>query len=193
MNSLARLMTGAVVAAPCAGLAQGGCDSALSVSFVHAIDGLTITLTDQSTNELTDVHYYWIYGDGVVDHLGSGTHTYADTGTYQVCLSVSGTLGADTCSAVHCETVVLTGSASGQDGFTVGPVPFAEAVYLYGTDSDAMVTLFDAEGSVVWQGAPMVEAGRLRIEPVQLAPGAYSGLLKSAAGEQRFRLVKAQR
>lgn len=169
------------------------CDSLLSVAFTYALSGNTITLTDQSSVLLSDVHYYWMYGDGVIEHLGAGIHTYADTGTYQVCLSVSGSTGVDTCSAVHCETVVVTGSTSGPDGFAVGPVPFSAVVYLYGADSDARVTLFDADGSVVWQGTPTAEAGRLRIEPVHLAPGAYSGLLTTAGAEQRFRLVKAHR
>ncbi len=173
--------------------AQSGCDSVLQVAFTFVVVDYTISLTDQSTNQLTDVHYYWIYGDGVVDHLGSGAHTYTDTGTYQVCLSVTGSIGADTCSALHCETVRITGAASNIDGFAVGPVPFLEAVYLYGTDSNAQVTLFDGEGTVVWRGTPTAEAGRLRIEPVHLAPGPYSGVLTTPTGEKRFRLVKAQR
>lgn len=187
------LLSGSMLVAPCTGWGQTGCDSVLQVAFTYAVDGFTIFLTDQSTNQLTDVHYYWIYGDGIVDHLGPGTHTYADTGSYQVCLSVSGSTGADTCSGQYCQTVLVPGSIPGRDGFVLGPVPFSEAVYLYGADSEAQVTLFDMEGSIVWQGMPLAEAGRLRMEPVNLAPGAYSGLLTSAAGEQRFRLVKAQR
>ncbi|MBL8003079.1 MAG: PKD domain-containing protein [Flavobacteriales bacterium] len=157
------------------------------------MDGHSILLTDQSIHQLTDVHYYWIYGDGIVDHLGTGTHTYADTGTYQVCLSVSGVNGTDTCAGMHCETVLIMGGTSSNNGFALGPVPFSGVVYLYGVESVATVTLFDAEGSVVWQDTPTAEAGRLRIEPMHLAPGAYSGLLTTAAREKRFRLVKAQR
>lgn len=186
-------ITGSLLAMPCAVWAQAGCDSALQVAFTYPVEGFTIFLTDQSTNQLSDVHYYWIYGDDVVDHLGSGTHTYADPGTYQVCLSVSGSTGTDTCSAQHCETVLITGGSSSSNGFAVGPVPFSEAVYLYGAACDATFTLFDADGRMVWQGTPAVEVGRLRVEPAPLPPGAYSGLLTTAAGEQRFRLVKGER
>ena len=187
------LLTGALLALPCQVWAQNACDSALHVAFNYTVDGYTILLTDQSIHQLNDVHYYWIYGDGIVDHLGPGTHTYTDTGTYQVCLSVSGSTGTDTCAGLYCEPVLIIGGTSSNNGFALGPVPFSEVVYLYGVESAATVTLFDAEGCVVWRGSPTAEVGRLRIEPRHLAPGAYSGLLTTDAGEKRFRLVKAQR
>lgn len=193
MNGLCGLMVCSALAAPCVGLGQAGCDTLLQVTFTYTVDGYSILLTDGSTNQLTEVHYYWIYGDGFVDHLGSGAYTYADTGAYQVCLSVTGVNGTDTCSSLHCETVLITGNGASIDGFALGPVPFTEALYFYGAGGDAQVTLYDAEGSVVWHGTPTAEAGRLRIEPTQLAPGAYSGVLVTADGERRFRLVKTQR
>lgn len=184
---------GSLIAMPGASVAQSACDSALQVSFSYAVSGNTIVLTDQSSNLLTDVHYYWIYGDGVVDHLGSGMHTYADTGTYQVCLSVSGNMGTDTCAGLYCETVLITNNVGGPVGFAIGPVPFTEVLFLYGAPDESAVTLYDASGHVAWQGTPTAEAGRLRLEPTTLAPGAYTGTMSTATGEQRFRVVKAQR
>lgn len=190
MNMLGSI-TVALLALPCQLSAQDGCAPLLQVDFTYTLDGYTILLTDQSTNQLTDVHYYWIYGDGIVDHLGTGTHTYADTGSYQVCLSVSGSNGTDTCSGLYCETVLIAGAYNSTDAFTMGPIPFYEAVYIYGAPSDATVTLFDMNGSMVWLGAPTADASGMRLDLIHLAPGFYAGVFISAAGERRFRLVKA--
>ena len=73
---------------PAASLAQVACDTLLVVDFVVSVEGYTATFTDLTSNDLSDVHYWWDYGDGIVEHLGGYQHTYADTGSYSACLSV---------------------------------------------------------------------------------------------------------
>lgn len=54
---------------------------------------LTCTFTDQSSNALS---WFWDFGDGNTSIAQNPVHTYADSGTYNVCLIASDNCGSDT-------------------------------------------------------------------------------------------------
>jgi len=70
--------------------------------FDYALDGLSIAVTDNSLNAES---WSWTFGDGTAAVSGAtpAPHTYANFGTYEVCLTI--TNGGE--SDEHCETVVL--------------------------------------------------------------------------------------
>jgi PKD repeat protein len=51
--------------------------------------------------------YYWTFGDGDTSTLRTPFHTYADTGVYQVCLTVTTVNSAGACSSTVCRTLVV--------------------------------------------------------------------------------------
>lgn len=60
---------------------------------------LTIKFTDLSTNAPTD--WSWDFGDGSISGLQNPSHTYANIGEYNVCLTASNGIGEDT----YCEVI----------------------------------------------------------------------------------------
>lgn len=57
-----------------------------------------------NTSTGTNLNYLWDFGDGNTSTLAYPMHTYAGTGTYVVCLTVSDS----TCSDTHCDTIAVT-------------------------------------------------------------------------------------
>jgi hypothetical protein len=66
---------------------------------------LTVDFRNLSHHEPKD--HYWDFGDGNTSTTYRPEHTYADTGTYHVCLTVSNGYGEDT----FCRDVSLTGTS----------------------------------------------------------------------------------
>lgn len=77
------------------------------------------------SNFLQPYFYVWNFGDGVTDTtqnaaFGAGntiSHTYASDGTYNICVSVSTSLG--TCEDIVCESIVINTATAGC-GVTAG-------------------------------------------------------------------------
>ena len=73
-----------------------------------------IHFVDQSTGNIA--YWNWVFGDGTSSSLQNPVHTYAQPGTYNVCLSVHGT--DSTCYDVSCQTIVVNGSGNCHAAFT---------------------------------------------------------------------------
>jgi len=64
--------------------------SAPEVSFGYESDGLTATFTDSSTDRNDDmVSWDWNFGDGAISSDQNPVHTFAETGNYDVSLTVT--------------------------------------------------------------------------------------------------------
>ena len=83
--------------------------------FTYAIDGLTVTFTDASTDADTDdtLTYIWDFGDEGTSTDQSPTHEYAANDTYTVILTVSD--GTDTDTK---EQEIIVGNIAPTAGFT---------------------------------------------------------------------------
>jgi len=68
--------------------------------------GTPITFTNTSTGSATN--YLWNFGDGTSSNSYNASHTYANAGTYIVCLNIS----SATCSDVFCDTLNITANPS---------------------------------------------------------------------------------
>ncbi len=77
----------------------------LIANFSQSINAATVVFTDQST--LGANQWSWSFGDGNSSSLQNPTHTYAQPGTYTVCLTATGSCG----SANTCRTITVSCAA----------------------------------------------------------------------------------
>ena len=82
--------------------------SAPEVSFAYEAEGLTASFTDNSTDRNDDmVSWDWNFGDGNVSSEQNPVHTFAETGNYEVMLTVTDAEGLSSS-----ETVVVSVSST---------------------------------------------------------------------------------
>ncbi len=85
----------------------GACGACVA-AFEHSRDGLAFTFTDQSLTNISS--HSWNFGDGSAASTEQNpTHTYAQPGWYEVCLTVNGldNMG-DMCNDMLCDSVYAT-------------------------------------------------------------------------------------
>lgn len=71
------------------------------------------------------VSYQWDFGDGTTINGQYVSHTYATTyGVYNVCLTITGVDGADTCVSTYCDSIGFdsTGAVVFKQGFTINVI-----------------------------------------------------------------------
>ena len=105
--------------------------------------------------EFTDLSYYepagwhWDFGDNMTSQDTSPVHVFPQTGTYEVCLTVSNANGEHTfCRTLELGTVSSLEEAQ-EVGITIFPNPCREGVNVIISDylpKDAKVVLYDAVG-----------------------------------------------
>jgi len=69
--------------------------------FYYSISNLTVSFIDSSNSGGI---YFWDFGNGNIDSSQNPTHIYEDTGTYNVCLTLTNTCGSHTI----CKVVAIT-------------------------------------------------------------------------------------
>ncbi|MDQ3017385.1 MAG: PKD domain-containing protein, partial [Bacteroidota bacterium] len=67
---------------------------------------LEVEFADQSTSNHDIISWHWNFGDGQMSEMHNPHHTYAHTGTYNVCLIITDNAGcsSDICHVVHVES-----------------------------------------------------------------------------------------
>lgn len=78
-----------------------------NASFIYTTSGNTVAFTNTATGPGIITGYSWTFGDGGTSLLPNPTHTYANNGTYNVCLTITGIYNnvAYTCS--WCDSVTV--------------------------------------------------------------------------------------
>jgi PKD repeat protein len=82
-----------------------------NANFVSTQIGLNAAFSDQSTSPGPITNYVWNFGDGNTSNLQNPTHTYATSGVYNVCLTISGvdsnnnTFVCTYCDSINVQTV----------------------------------------------------------------------------------------
>ena len=85
--------------------------------FTFMVNGLSVAFTDNSTGSVAS--YQWDFGDGDTSVEASPSHTYAQTGTYTVGLSVTNAAGSNTAThevTVPSDTITPGANNSGGGG-----------------------------------------------------------------------------
>lgn len=85
-----------------------GLDSCFAFYF-YAInsDGMTVDFFSSLFGFPAGTVYNWDYGDGTIDTIPDPTHTFANDGAYNVCLSITDTTG---CVETYCEWINISGT-----------------------------------------------------------------------------------
>lgn len=179
------------------------CDSVLinasnppcNAYFIHFPDTTgqygIIAINQSTGNNLT---YAWTFGDGGSSTSPYPQHTYANAGTYMVCLTVSN----NQCTATYCDTITVTQKVAGTLTINVispttaiaGPVEAGPEVQVYpnpftGTfnigleliqSEDVTAELFDIAGKsagIVHQGSLPAGVSEIEYSSQNITPGIY--------------------
>ncbi len=167
----------------------------------------TTTMSDQQAlfdpsigvTNVVPVIPIWSYGDGQVDTVAIGDHSYAAPGIYQTCLLV-GALALpemDSCFSIVCHTSEVLPSVGLAERTvaapTVWPNPFVSHLDISLPSLSGPVTarLYDAQGRLVVQHTS-VGVGTLRIGVVGLAEGLYVLEVDDGGIPHRMPLIKVR-
>lgn len=147
--------------------------------------GLSFNFNDISTGNPDT--WVWDFGDGNTGSGGSVNHSFATSGNYTVCLTVSDSCGTDS----SCQTLVVThaGLAGGDNYFRIAPNPVNDLLrVLWKTEVSGIISgrLFDGSGRMLneyaWESRG---EGWETIDVSTLAEGLYflqvqgAGILKT--------------
>ena len=84
--------------------------SALHVAYSYEAQGLEVSFYNISATAAPNDSYTWNLGNGVtITNSATPVFTYTETGTYNVCLTIT----ADTCTASYCLHITLTDACTG--------------------------------------------------------------------------------
>ena len=156
-----------------------------TAAFAQNIFANIVNFTDNSTGN--PVTYAWDFGDGGTSTQQNPSHTYANTGPYVVCLTVTNAAG---CSDVFCQTInILSVGIAEKDAaanIMVYPNPVTDQLVIrFGEKLSAekwTLKITDMIGKVIREKtAEGVEALNWNLS--ELAPGSY--LLSIQSNEQK--------
>jgi PKD repeat protein len=108
------------------------CITSMSSS-VSATNPLTYSFASTNANNL-NIYYTWDFGDGLMDSMNAAVaHTYAQAGTYTVCLYEYNLLTG--CYGVDCQTIIVAGGAPCQAFITYNNAAGSSVFDFFGTTS----------------------------------------------------------
>ena len=128
----------------------------IQAAFSYTVDSLTHTIHCTNLSSGTIDTLYWSFGDSTTSFDHNPSHTYANSGTYTVCLNVVhyNTSGTVPCTSHYCQNINIpsttapcnitaaytyqTGSASGSVYFnnaTIGLSPTDSITWIFGDSS----------------------------------------------------------
>jgi hypothetical protein len=129
---------------------------------------------------------------------GSGTHTYAAAGAYEICATYGDELNP-LCDATACETVNVISSVEEQNGtvfLQASPIPLTDETVISfrlpqpGAITLAVVDVFGRRVATVYTGSAGQETQLISWDSSGLASGLYSLCLTGAGIQQVVSLVK---
>lgn len=161
------------------------------------------------------ISYSWDFGDGTTINTQYPSHTYTNTGVYNVCLSITAidSAGIDTCVSTFCDSVGFDANGNlvykaGQNGFTINVIDPAtvgiedlllnESLSMYPNPANEKVTLsWDSNlkvekvkvFSITGQQVRSVAVSGDELEIRDLPGGAYLVRVESATASKTLRLI----
>lgn len=106
------------------------CNADFYVDTVNSINFQgQVVIWENSTTDTgaTIIGYRWDFGDGNTSNVQYPTHTYSDTGIYNVCLTIVSVDGTDTCTSTFCDSIGFDAQGNlvykkSQQGFTINVI-----------------------------------------------------------------------
>jgi len=135
--------------------------------------------------------YSWEFGDGNTSVDANPTHVYADSGSYNVCLTVTNSSG---CSDTLCANIIaglpVGINTINENAWSVYPNPVEDVVFIRMNSKEllAQITLHDMFGkTVLAMAAP--QDGTFQLSMGKLTAGVYCIRLQTTDGRKATRLI----
>lgn len=132
---------------------------AITPAFGQTVNGLAVDFVDTSMGDYDEVS--WNFGDGSSSGEANPTHTYAEEGTYFVCISIRNTLTA--CNEMACANVTVTvtvpngNNGNGNNGNGGGIInPFGKTNETKSVSSPSNNTAEENSGSSIELNTPSI-------------------------------------
>ncbi len=179
-------------------LQSGGsiCDSLWTANFEFGHQGNVYTFFNTSETQGAEVSTWWTFGDGTFGDGSQLVHTYAASGNYTVCMTISGIIPgtSDSCQVELCQSIeVSVGLADliGISHFHAWPQPFDSELQLECADLEGLTRfrLLDMTGRLV-DDQRFLAPGRITLDYGHLPRGAYILRITNAGTEHSIRVVK---
>lgn len=173
-----------------------------------------LIIWESSSSNGTIIGYNWDFGDGTTINTQYPSHTYAVTGVYPVCLTItsiqSTAIGVDTCVSTFCDSIGFdaNGNLVYKTGFTINVIDpstvgidellFNESLVMYPNPAKEKVNLsWDANldvnsisvFSISGQQVQEVPVNGASAEIAGLPSGAYLVRVQSAQASKTLRLI----
>lgn len=160
-------------------------------AFSDSLDVANLSLTNNSIGD-DQATYLWDFGDGNTSTDANPTHTYADNGTYNVCLTVTNDCGTDTeCKPVTVSRVSIEENPLSQTDLY--PNPAQEQVFVHfqlaGTYT---VNIFNTVGQTMYREVVQSQGGQHSINLDGFEPGLYFVNVDNGANSYSLKLVVNQ-
>ena len=78
-----------------------------NASFIYTPSGNTVAFTNTATGPGVITNYAWNFGDGNQSNLPNPTHTYANSGWYNACLTIYGIDNGITYTCTWCDSILV--------------------------------------------------------------------------------------
>lgn len=122
-----------------------------------------VNFTDLSTNAVT---YYWDFDDGNNSTAQNPIHTFAINGTYNVCLTVTNSVG---CENTTCQTVTINGLGIEKNSivdFKVYPNPSNGNLTIESNSNITKISVKDLIGQTVFNKNTNATTSRISLEEI---------------------------
>ncbi len=103
-------------------------------------------------------HYYWTFGDGGFSTVHAPWHYYSSAGTYYVCLTVTDTTSAGTCTDTWCDSVHVAGPVPPVQIYP-NPVINFISVFVQNNGSPVSFNIYDDKGRLVYYKDNVCDGG----------------------------------
>jgi hypothetical protein len=158
-----------------------GLDNHPLARFTYFDTSLTVSFMEVSSYEPNS--WQWDFGDGQSSLLPNPVHTYADTGTYYVCLTVSNANSSDTfCRWITVQELPSsTTQLTSENILRVYPNPASTAIHLtLPWEGNARIAVLDITGQV---RQTHMDAGTVTLD-VSALPSGYYYLVVEQGGQR---------
>ena len=193
---------------------QTACNSCLATSLYTSFNLYPDTsqlhhyfITD-SISGIPPYHYLWTWGDGNQDTIANPSHTYADTGIYTICLTITDSTG---CQSTYCDSSynvqrtsnmmayinvipnIMTGTKTNDSKNEINVYPNPATNYLTirqsSPSSNQQLYITDILGNEVYH-QPINNSNNQSIDISQWSDGVYFYQLKNNMETVRGKFVK---
>lgn len=156
----------------------------ITTHFDYVMDNNIVSFTNKNTTAST---FIWDFGDGNTSTQENPTHTYDNTGTYEVSLT------SNACDETSTKTQSIEVAILSKADFTIEqlrlyPNPSADFVYLMAAE-DSSIRIFDNAGKELKTRISLTE-DKYQLDIRELSAGIYFVQIQKDNREKTFKIVK---